>query len=82
MILFDRVSLTEQIHLEKEFKEQYVTTFLANWAAARYDHACMHDEHERLYDPPLEDAEHLSGKAWDKVKERCTAALERKGLSV
>jgi len=70
MKLFDRIALSSQMDVELHFKEQFVTTFLATWVANNYAEACLRDKHETLYNPPVEDAEHLAGKAWEKVKEK------------
>ena len=54
---------------EKEFKTQYIATFLATWTAVHYDDACMRSQHEMLREPPIEDAEHLADCAWQRGKE-------------
>jgi hypothetical protein len=69
MKLFERFNPTNQRDAEEQFKEDFVTTFLATWVANHYDKAYTLNAQEGLYDPPVEDAEHLAGKAWEKVQE-------------
>jgi hypothetical protein len=54
---------------EKSFKANFITTFLATWVANNYDECCMRGQHERLSDPPVEDAEFLANEAWNRYNE-------------
>lgn len=54
---------------EKEFKMNFVSTFLATWIATNYDTACQWGEHERLDNPPIEDAEYHASVVWNKYKD-------------
>jgi hypothetical protein len=49
---------------EAEFKGHFVATFLACYAAQRYDDACARGEHDRLQRHPVEDAAELAETAW------------------
>ena len=54
---------------EQEFKDHYVATFLATYAAMHYDNACAMGQHDRLEKHlALEDAKHLADRAWEQVK--------------
>jgi len=50
---------------EKEFKDHFVVTFLATYAANIYDDACQSGQHERLKQLPVEDAEGLAEDVWN-----------------
>lgn len=54
---------------KKEFKQNFITTFLATWVANNYDDYCSRDKHELLENPPIEDAEYLADKILDKMEE-------------
>jgi len=54
---------------EKEFKANFVSTFLATWVANHYDRACAEGRHDTLEKPPVEDAEFLADKAWRHYEE-------------
>ena len=49
---------------EKEFKDHFMVTFLATYAANIYDDACQTGQHDRLRKLPVEDAEGLADDAW------------------
>ncbi len=66
MKLFTREPMAGNEDIEKKFKENFITTFLATWVANNYDDV---DTMDLLFDPPIEDAEHLADAAWDKVQE-------------
>ena len=51
---------------EKLFKLQFITTFLASYAATNYDDCCARGKHETLYNLPVEDAEDIAHNAWLK----------------
>lgn len=53
---------------EKAFKEQFVVTFLATYAATIYDSAVYLGQHDRLRKLPVEDAEGLAEDAWNHRK--------------
>jgi hypothetical protein len=54
---------------EQQFKDHYVCTFLATYAATHYDDACAMGQHDRLEKHlAFEDAQFLADKAWEKVK--------------
>jgi hypothetical protein len=53
----------------EQFIEQYVITFLATWTANNYSEACMSGNHQRLREPPVEDAYFLAEKAWEHKNE-------------
>lgn len=50
---------------EKKFKEQFVVTFLATYAATIYDDSVSSGQHDRLKELPVEDAEGLAEEAWN-----------------
>lgn len=54
---------------EENFKNQFICQFLATWCATHYDEYCSHGLHDRLENPPVEDAEFLAQKAWERIKE-------------
>ena len=54
---------------EEEFKDLFVVQFLASWAANNYDDACRRGEHKKLERMPVEDAEYLADKAWERYEE-------------
>jgi hypothetical protein len=56
---------------EEQFKQQFIVTFLATWAATNYDFCVSHGQHERLGNPPVEDAEFLADRAWATLQELC-----------
>ncbi len=78
MKLFQREALQGKMDIEKSFKEQFVTTFLATWVAKNYDDYVQFEMHDRLADPPVEDAEHLANTAWEKVVDLIVEAPEEK----
>ncbi len=55
---------------EEIFKTQFIASFLAAWVAQHYDMACACGEHDKLSNPPVEDAEFLAGEAWQRIQER------------
>ncbi len=67
MKLFTREPMAGNEDIEKKFKENFITTFLATWVANNYHDACINNQHDMLHNPPVEDAEHLAQKAWEKV---------------
>ena len=54
---------------KKEFKDQFIVNFLSTWCAINYDDCCMRGQHDRLENPPVEDADWLADKAWIKLQE-------------
>lgn len=50
---------------EKTFKENYISTFLASWAAQNYEDYCILGKQEDLKKPPIEDAVYLADCAWN-----------------
>ena len=54
---------------EEEFKKQFTTNFVSTWVANNYDDACMRGQHNRLREPPFEDAFHLADEAWEHYME-------------
>lgn len=48
---------------------QFIASFLAAWVASHYDMACARGEHDRLSNPPVEDAQFLADEAWQKLRE-------------
>ena len=52
---------------ERTFKENFITTFVATWCANEYSDACMRAEHNKLSNPPIEDAEFLANEVWEKI---------------
>jgi hypothetical protein len=57
----------EKLNMTKsEFKAHFLATFLASYAAQRYDDACMRGDQDKLSNHPIEDAEHLAETAWEK----------------
>jgi len=53
---------------EKEFKNSFVSTFLATWSANNFEKCCSTGTQERLSNPPVEDAFFLADEAWNKIK--------------
>jgi hypothetical protein len=53
---------------EATFKEQYIVTFLATWAATHYDAYCAAGKQEDLADPPIEDARFLADQTWNHME--------------
>lgn len=49
---------------EKEFKEHFVTTFLATYCANGYERACATGQVKPLYNPPIEDAVDMADCIW------------------
>jgi hypothetical protein len=50
---------------ELAFRRQFVTQFLASYCAANFNDFCSSQRHHLLEKPPVEDAEYLSGTAWE-----------------
>jgi hypothetical protein len=50
------------------FIESFVANFLASWVAGEYNMACAHGHHERLSNPPAEDALGLAEDAWARLQ--------------
>ncbi len=51
------------------FKQRFIANFLASYCTENYSDACSHNQHDRLRNPPVEDAEHLAECAWEKCCE-------------
>ncbi len=51
------------------FIQRFIANFLASYCANEYADACSRGQHERLSNPPVEDAEGLAESAWDKCCE-------------
>ena len=55
---------------EKQFKERYITTFLASYMASNYDLHCQSGHPNEPYNhQPIEDAAFLADKAWEQYSE-------------
>lgn len=55
---------------EKQFKEQYISTFLASYMASRYDYDCQNGHPNEPYNhQPIEDAIFLANSAWEQYQE-------------
>lgn len=54
---------------EKTFKTQFIATFLASYAASRYQDCCSRGDHSTILNPPVEDAMFLADAAWEKLQE-------------
>ena len=55
---------------EQDAKHAIATTFIGAWLANNYSDACSMGQHDRLNEPPIEDAEFLAEQAilhWKKV---------------
>ena len=52
-----------------EFSKMFVVNFISTWAANEYADACARAEHERLENPPIEDAVDLAQSAWRKLED-------------
>lgn len=51
---------------EQEFKDQYILTFMANWASANYGDACRRGEHKMLTSlSMIEEAAELANQTWE-----------------
>jgi len=50
---------------EREFKKQFVISFMASYVAKNFDDCCARSEHQRLREPPVEDGHHLAEEAWN-----------------
>jgi len=48
---------------ELAFKLNVEAAFIGAWLANNYNDACARGEHERLSNPPVEDAAHMAGEA-------------------
>ena len=53
---------------EEIFKQQFIATFCATWAASKYEMACMTGDHKKLHEPPYEDAVFLAEKHWEHIQ--------------
>lgn len=53
----------------QQFISQYVTNFVATWTAQNYDQCCLTGQHDRLRNPPVEDAIDLATQLWEKMKD-------------
>lgn len=53
---------------EQEFKDRFVTNFLAAYAAGRYENDCVKGTHMIAGSFPVEDAQFLAGLAWEQYK--------------
>jgi hypothetical protein len=53
----------------ERFVNAYVPAFLAAYAASIYTEACTLDQHDRLMNPPVEDAVHIAVGAWLALRE-------------
>lgn len=51
---------------KQEFKDQFITQFLAAYAANVYDNCCSNGTHEKLWNLPVVDAEFIAEQAWEK----------------
>lgn len=51
---------------KEEFIEHFVVAFLATWCANEYNDACLHDRHQVLEHPPVEDAYYLAERAFEE----------------
>lgn len=49
---------------ELAFRRQFVTQFLASYAATHFNDYCSNSLHSSLERLPVEDAEYLSGTTW------------------
>ena len=54
---------------EATFKATFAAAFLAAWCVKEYDGACFRGEHDRLRNPPADDAIDLSESAWRKYQD-------------
>ena len=62
---------------EKQFKEQYISTFLASYMASNYDFDCQNGHPNEPYNhQPIEDAIFLANKAWEQYSEYLTWVKE------
>ena len=56
---------------EKEFKSQYIVTFVATYTATHYDDNCLYDRHEaNIGHHIMEDAVFLADYAWKAYCEK------------
>lgn len=55
---------------KQQFMSSFVTSFLATWCANNYNDACLSGEPQRLYNPPVEDAEDIANEVYLHCKER------------
>lgn len=52
---------------EEKFKKDFVTQFMASWAASNYDDYCSKGLWSELCRPPIADAEFLADRAWNHM---------------
>lgn len=53
---------------EKEFKSNYIATFLASYMASNYDRDCQNGHPNEPYNhQPVEDAKFLASMAWEQL---------------
>ena len=62
---------------EIEFKQQFISCFLASWCAVNYTDYCMRGMHEQLSNPPVEDAIHLANDAWAEYRKNIDSERKR-----
>jgi len=67
---------------EQEFKQAFIISFLATWTANEYNDACVNDRHEKLHNPPVEDAIFLADKAWEKYFEQTRKNIIAKSAAI
>jgi hypothetical protein len=58
---------------KQAFIQNYMTVFLASYAAANYDMNCLGGKGAEEYNQPIEDAALLAETAWTKLQEIMTA---------
>ena len=53
---------------ETQFKEQFITAFLATWCANNHADLCSRGKQESLYHPPIEDAIDIANEVWKNMQ--------------
>ena len=49
------------------FLDNFVTQFLASYSNSVYMDCCQRGDHDRLYNPPIEDALFIGEEVWEKL---------------
>lgn len=52
---------------KQDFVEAYVLNFCVAWQVKNYDEFCQRDMHDRLDNPPIEDAIYMGENLWNKL---------------
>lgn len=53
----------------EEYKELFMVQFIATWTANNYEESCMIGNHDKLMNPPFEDAAFIAAATWKSFSE-------------